>query len=340
MIYAEVYRLKGKLHRLKIHTDEPLSSYQLFLHNQLLYEGNTLEAEFDYQGGLPVCFQLKFSNGETIHCGYRLLPLAGMYNFRDLGGYPVKDGRHIRWGKLYRGDHLYNLKPEGIADLDALQLHSIVDFRGEKECEEYPNQCGHGAIVQYHYTPEGRIAAYAGALQNKETSNAFMSVDEVRELLKVDTDAGIKAMIQQQEQFVSQPQSQKAFADFLKLLCKETAAPLYFHCKGGKDRTGFAAMLLLSLLGVDEALIMEDYLLTNLARKEKNQRYLNNFRKMADGDEQVAQYFYALFDAKTVYLQAAINKIKSEYGDICHYAECELGIDETMIQTLADLYLE
>ena len=40
-------------------------------------------------------------------------------------------------------------------------------------------------------------------------------------------------------------------------------APLVFHCTAGKDRTGFAAALILLALGVPRPVVMQDYLLTN-----------------------------------------------------------------------------
>ena len=36
-----------------------------------------------------------------------------------------------------------------------------------------------------------------------------------------------------------------------------------FHCTAGKDRTGFASALILSLFGVKNKIIIDDYLLSN-----------------------------------------------------------------------------
>jgi protein tyrosine/serine phosphatase len=40
-------------------------------------------------------------------------------------------------------------------------------------------------------------------------------------------------------------------------------APLVFHCTAARDRTGFAAALILLALGVPRPVVMQDYLLTN-----------------------------------------------------------------------------
>ena len=42
----------------------------------------------------------------------RNLPVEGMNNFRDMGGYRTKDGYYVKWGKLYRSDHIYNATEE------------------------------------------------------------------------------------------------------------------------------------------------------------------------------------------------------------------------------------
>nr|NIS43324.1 tyrosine-protein phosphatase [Desulfuromonadales bacterium] len=39
--------------------------------------------------------------------------------------------------------------------------------------------------------------------------------------------------------------------------------PIVLHCTAGKDRTGVSTAFLLSVLGVDRALIEADYILTN-----------------------------------------------------------------------------
>ena len=41
------------------------------------------------------------------------------------------------------------------------------------------------------------------------------------------------------------------------------ALPQLFHCTAGKDRTGFAAALVLLSLGVDREQVMVDFLLSN-----------------------------------------------------------------------------
>jgi len=52
------------------------------------------------------------------------------------------------------------------------------------------------------------------------------------------------------------------YAELFEHLLAEDV-PVVFHCTAGKDRTGFAAALVLMALGVSRDEVMKDYLLTN-----------------------------------------------------------------------------
>ena len=70
----------------------------------------------------------------------RNLPVEGMNNFRDMGGYKAKNGCHVKWGKLYRSDHIYNATEEGLKYLKGLGIHTIIDYRSPDERGKYPNK--------------------------------------------------------------------------------------------------------------------------------------------------------------------------------------------------------
>lgn len=351
-MFAEVYCIGQPQLQLEIKDMESIRPYQLFWNDEpeitlekehLLAESTQSIFQFDFEAAYehPVYFTIAFRDGVNLLSGIRILPVKGMYNVRDLGGYPTRDGRHVKWGMLYRGDHLYNIKEEGIPYLQQLDFNSIVDFRNEQETEKFPNNTGGKEIPQYHFVPDGHIAAFAGSLQNEEAAWSHeRQLEMAKEQVKKDKNLAANSMIQQQIEFVHTPFSRQAYKNTLELMAKADALPLYFHCKGGKDRTGFAAMLIFGILGVEDDWILYDYLLTNRAREKKNQRYLENFRKMAGGDEEVAQYLFSIFDTRKEYLQAAITEIREQYGDILNYVTKELGIAEETIQTLQSLYLE
>src|SRR6185436_18564468 len=64
------------------------------------------------------------------------------------------------------------------------------------------------------------------------------------------------------------------FARFLRDLSDPTNLPTLFHCTAGKDRTGYAAALVLLALDVPRETAMRDYLLTNTYTQVKTHRTL------------------------------------------------------------------
>ena len=54
----------------------------------------------------------------------------------------------------------------------------------------------------------------------------------------------------------------QSLVDALGLLADPASLPLVFHCAAGKDRTGVLAALVLDILGVDDEVIVADYLIT------------------------------------------------------------------------------
>ena len=63
----------------------------------------------------------------------RVLPLDGGINFRDLGGYINKDGKAVRWRKVFRCGHLSNLSEKDLDELEKIGVNKINDFRREDE---------------------------------------------------------------------------------------------------------------------------------------------------------------------------------------------------------------
>ncbi|NCC34383.1 MAG: tyrosine-protein phosphatase, partial [Chloroflexia bacterium] len=80
---------------------------------------------------------------------HRRIKLAGAANLRDLGGYATHDGRQVRWGSLYRSDHLHHLSRRDQQILQQLGLVTLIDLRSEAERLRQPNRlpANHGINV-------------------------------------------------------------------------------------------------------------------------------------------------------------------------------------------------
>jgi protein-tyrosine phosphatase len=116
------------------------------------------------------------------------------------------------------------------------------------------------------------------------------------------------------------------------------------HCAAGKDRTGVAIAVLLSALGVRRETIIEDYLLTNDAgnfeqfiatRKESHLGLADAHQPILSMPEDMRR---KLFAADEAYLQAAFERIDSEYGDLEHFLKTYVRIDDqTLTKVRAQL---
>jgi len=127
--------------------------------------------------------------------------------------------------------------------------------------------------------------------------------------------------------FVSDNTSQFASL-FEQLLLEDT--PLVFHCTAGKDRTGFAAALVLLALGVSREVVMQDYLLTNgLYRRPSG--------LVSSAPEEVLNVIWRV---QAEFLQAALQAVDHDHGGVQQYLKHRLGMHEAATKRLAELYLQ
>src|ERR1700730_15049061 len=87
-----------------------------------------------------IYFHLKPASGVTRVVSVRRLPLQGAANFRDLGGYRASDGRYVRWGLVYRSNHLANLTANDYRYLAGLGIRLVCDVRTEDERKRSPTR--------------------------------------------------------------------------------------------------------------------------------------------------------------------------------------------------------
>ncbi len=169
----------------------------------------------------------------------RILSLDGGHNVRDLGGLGTADGRHIKPGMLYRAGELSRLSDRDLKELEDRSLKTIIDFRDVQERNVWPDRIP-ASVNNIRHIPI--VAGDILALDQLTDENGFSVMQKLYAAL-----AG----------------AQKEYREFFRIVQETDSAPLLFHCSVGKDRTGFAAFLLLNALGVHEDEILRDYLLTN-----------------------------------------------------------------------------
>src|SRR6267143_5990839 len=109
----------------------------------------------------------------------RHLNLAGASNFRDLGGYPAKDGRAVRWRQIFRSNHLGHLTEADIEVLRGLGLKSAFDFRGTEE--RMAAICGLQEIAIHSLPIEPTVVA---ALRARLATGEPLSSDDALDVMR------------------------------------------------------------------------------------------------------------------------------------------------------------
>lgn len=236
------------------------------------------------------------------------LPMAGGYNFRDLGGIRTKEGRFVKWGKLFRADELSNLTEDDIKYLSSIPIMSVIDFRAQSEARRSRDKLPD--TVKFTYP----IAITPGNLSTEGVQ---------ANLLKTNIDSHMKHM---NRLLVSDPVCVRAFRIFFAIVQNNLSAPLIFHCSAGKDRAGMAAALVLFSLGVDEQTVMDDYLMSKVYLSDKYAAFIAKYPRAE-----------SIFTVKRMFLQAGINQIKRDHGTIMNFLTRELKVD---IVRMRRLYLE
>ena len=252
----------------------------------------------DYPYSERLFFGITDKKGRRLVVSERLVPLRGALNVRDLGGLPAGEGLRTRWGMLYRAGHLADLSNRDIAYLDSLGLRTVVDFRSDFEIAKHPNDYLDRLPLHYLQVP---IGDKAGNVQQR-LKRQIRSADPD----SFDSRAWVADL---NRQFVDTLAHQ--YAPFLQLLKSGEQLPILWHCTAGKDRTGFATAIVLDALGVDRALIMDDFLMSNFYRYDKNVRNLRR-AALVGIDQRIAQ---PLVEVDSSYLQSAFDEIDRKYGD-------------------------
>lgn len=269
----------------------------------------------------------------------RLLVLDGTFNCRDLGGYQTAEGRKTKWGKLFRADALHQLTTQDLARLEEIGLKTVVDFRSPSEAAIHPDILPQGAELVV-LAPHAWVAAEASKSKSDEDAARVgslvqrASTPEGREWMQRNLDT----MEGQMRKFVTEESGIDAFGKFMALVARPDSAPLLFHCKGGKDRTGWGAALILMALDVPRQTIMEDYMATALFNQERNEKRMDEYRQLTD-NAVVLEFMSSLMRVKESYMQAAFEEVDKMGGTHKYLAEV-LNFSPADTERLKALYLE
>lgn len=251
----------------------------------------------------------------------RVLPLDGIHNFRDYGGYAARDGARLKQGVLWRSGQHVDATADDLTKVAAIGLATVIDLRGDTERADFPCARPLGFAAQVLFangeTADGGHAPHVGVARDVVTA--------------ADAHA---AMLRFYPTMPFRPNLISVYRMYFASLA-ERDGPSLLHCLAGKDRTGVAAAVLHHLLGVHADDIMTDYLLTNSSG--------NIDRRIAAGALTVRKSFGPAMQQEAVrtlmgvhpaFLDAAFAAIREQHGSVDAYARDVLGVDESQLEAI------
>jgi protein-tyrosine phosphatase len=254
----------------------------------------------------------------------RLLSFSGAKNFRDLGGYQTADGRTVRWERLYRSDSLHKLNAADIRRLSALNIHRVIDFRSQEESQREPDRLPREWSDRLLEIPILDSTTKATQESRREFLKNLKNIDPLQYMHQMNVELATK-FTPEMKQFVGE-------------ILAANGRPVLFHCAAGKDRTGFAAAILLRALGVPQDVVLHDYQLTNQYLQKGYAMALTMMRLVKGKAFSVA--IGKFMEAHPEYLGSGFESIDLQYGSFDGYLSEGLGLTKHDIESLAALYLE
>jgi len=244
----------------------------------------------------------------------RRLPFEGVVNFRDLGGYRTASGQRTAWRRVFRSDALYRLTERDLLRYEALGIRAVYDLRGDDERCLHPNPMPSRQIALESRVPR-REFSDGSAL--RKASDAERRLRDV--YLAVLATAG------------------PLFGELFSSLADPDGLPAVIHCAGGKDRTGLAAALLLSWLGVDRETVLDDYELTGRTQTPERHREILGRFVSAGMSPEAAQ---ALLGAPRWVMAEALEVLDTRYGGLEAYLRGPAATSRVILDRLRDLLLD
>lgn len=259
----------------------------------------------------------------------RLIPLEGGRNFRDIGGFETADGKSVAWGKIYRSGVLNGLTDADYEELAKLEISTVIDFSSSPERHHEPTDWRAGEIeaLSWDYTFDFDVSGFKEMMSSPNlTVEKFdsMMIDVYGELL-----------IQQK------PAYTKMFAELV-----DDDKPLLYHCSAGKDRTGIATALILTVLGVDHNSIVADYeisekYLQGMGARDMSKAFGGSDEELNDAASEAMRERQEIgLRTRGPYLEAVFAQMNKQSGSTLAYIQEELGVSDDDIALMKTYYLE
>jgi protein-tyrosine phosphatase len=234
------------------------------------------------------------------------LPLNGLPNFRDFGGYATTDGRQVRKGMLYRSQAFGGATEQDLQYLASLGIGLVCDLRSELERQKAQDRwpVGDGPARLYLDIRNDARAGHGELIDTIRSQPNPAGVHRGMMLIYRGMPAAFAPVLPQLFEHLLDPRH----------------LPVVIHCHAGKDRTGFICAVILAALGVGREHIVTDYLLTaqRIDRVRLSVDLVETFSAFV-GVPLTAEALQVALDVRPEFLDAAMHSLDVDYGGIDGY---------------------
>lgn len=236
---------------------------------------------------------------------YKHLPVPGLSNCRDLGGFACPGGV-TRYGVFLRSEAPCDVDAGGIAWLRDYGLTETFDLRGEAEAAWRPSALREA----FPY----RLISLTGGAETFEKQNlpqGEFSWDKV---------------------YIKRAREHSGWIRDCVSACAEAEGCVLYHCTTGKDRTGILTCCLLGAVGVSREDIAADYCLSQVYLQPMFAAMRDGSLTIRPGKTQFADY---VFQTPYTAMVKFFDFFEAEYGGVRAYL-LAAGVTEQALQRLED----
>lgn len=286
---------------------------------------------------IPLFFMTLFTSSTVF--AQQFLPVKGIVNARELGGYEVPGGLRVRNGMLLRAAHLAEATDADMQYLAGIPVSVVIDFRREQEKLGVVDRPVRGA--RYVTLPIDTSGDAEKGISEKEKKKIYrgkkFNVKKIILLLAFNKKAQAVAR-DMYPTLLFHPECQRQFARFFREVVATDSGAVLYHCTQGKDRTGIASALLLAALGADRGTIVADFDVTNQVYADDVRKYTRRVKFFGGKEEQVG-VVKAFLGANTENFVKALDRIDAEYGSLENYLRGPMGLTDEDFRILRERYL-
>jgi protein-tyrosine phosphatase len=247
----------------------------------------------------------------------RRLLTQGLYNARDLGGFPAGEGRVTKFQVFVRSEAPVGL-PEG--DLQYLRDYGVtasMDFRGTGEAAARPSDLA--ALLPYYHRPLFNEAAMAGSRPKPMPKKIGWG-----------------------EQYISMAEESRDWAKDVLTIAAENPGVLLYHCTTGKDRTGLMSCYLLSIAGVPQVDIVADYCVSQLFLEPVYEKMRNGGMQLGPpptGESAPPPMDGSFFETPASAMETLLGYLTEQYGGVVAYLQ-KIGVPEQVLRAIQEKFTE